>query len=102
MPDAFGFDAIGFLEAVGRGAFPPSAGDYGASVDALEIDQAQRRALRDRDPAALGALLSARSTMMCMIAVPDADEPERPSEAPGGGDDPPPEAPDSGAGTRPD
>jgi hypothetical protein len=61
--------ALRFLEAIG--AEPLSKARYQEAVSALNICSLQRRALADRDVASLKDLLGGRSTMMCMIMVPD-------------------------------
>ncbi|MCD9030270.1 hypothetical protein LDO32_00780 [Luteimonas sp. Y-2-2-4F] len=69
-------DAIGFLDTMGRGAFAADPGGaYAEAVDALEIDDGQRAALRARDAAALGRLLQARAATTCLIMTPDGGEP---------------------------
>lgn len=66
---------IQFLEAAGREpALSPV--DYAMAVAALEIPDAQRQALMERDHAALNALLGGRARMICMINAPDEDEHE--------------------------
>jgi len=66
---------IQFLVAAGREpALSPSG--YATAVAALEIPDAQRQALLERDPAALNALLGGRARMICMINAPDEEEHE--------------------------
>jgi hypothetical protein len=62
---------IRFLEEMGRRP-AMSAGAYAASVGALDADNAQRRALLDRDAKALGDMLGGYD-VRCLIAVPDPD-----------------------------
>lgn len=66
-------NAIEFLEALGRS--PVLAGAplqaYPDSVEALEVSDAERTALRDRDHAALNKLLDGRVRVMCLINTPD-------------------------------
>lgn len=67
-------NVIGFLESLGaRPALSPA--QYAAAVDALALDVAQARALRDRDAAALTGMLDGRPTMRCAIAMPEDDAP---------------------------
>ena len=63
-------NAIRFLELLGRRT-PLSPADYAASVAQLEVDDAQRRALLHRDPAALSALLGGRQKLMFAILAPE-------------------------------
>lgn len=56
--------------------------DYVAAVASLEVDNAQKNALLNRDVSALTELLDGRPTMFCMILAPDdAQEGERPDQA---------------------
>ncbi len=67
-------NVIQFLEAMGRKpALSPA--DYAASVAALEVDDAQRQALLERDHAGLNELLDGRVKMFCVIATPDERAP---------------------------
>src|SRR3546814_14105513 len=65
-------NAIQFLEALGRS--PVLAGDpflaCPDAVEALEVSEAERMALRDRDHAALNKLLDGRVRVMCLINKP--------------------------------
>ena len=70
-------NVIQFLESLGRN--PASAlphADYAAAVAALEIDDAQRQALLDRDHAALNGLLGGRAKVYCLVA-PAENEPQQ-------------------------
>lgn len=69
---------IQFLESMGRDASlrRMSAEDYAAAVAALDVDQAQREALLQRDPAGLNALLGGRTVQMAMILFP-VEQPNR-------------------------
>lgn len=62
-------NVIQFLEALGSNPSMTrlSAGDYAATVAALDADEAQRQALIARDHAALNDLLGGREKMACMI-----------------------------------
>src|SRR3546814_11960020 len=66
-------NASQFLEALGRS--PVLAGDpflaCPDAVEALEVSEAERMALRDRDHAALNKLLDGRVRVMCLITTPD-------------------------------
>jgi len=66
-------NVIRFLETMG--STPMSASEYAASVAALgrHVDPEQRRALLDRDHAALNDLLSGRATMRCAVFAGDDD-----------------------------
>ena len=70
-------NVIQFLESLGRNpaAALPHA-DYAAAVAALEIDDAQRQALLDRDHAALNGLLGGRAKVYCLVA-PAENEPQQ-------------------------
>jgi hypothetical protein len=75
-------DAIRFLESMGGDSSQAlaSSGDYAASVEALDIDGSQRRALLDRDHAALSEILGGRRQVLCSVFAPDEQEdgiPER-------------------------
>ena len=71
-------NVIQFLEVMGRnpGVHGAFAADYAASVALLEIDDAQRQALLDRDHAVLSDLVDGRPKMMCYITVPNPDDHE--------------------------
>jgi hypothetical protein len=71
---------IQFLESAGRK--PLTAAEYGATVAALEVDQASREALFARDHQTLNDLLGGRSKMYFMVVAPD-EEQDTPEEAPG-------------------
>jgi len=66
-------NVIRFLEAMGIA--PMSATEYAASVASLggQVGPEQRRALLDRDHAALNDLLSGRATMRCAVFAGDDD-----------------------------
>lgn len=74
---------IQFLEALGRN---PAPIDYAAAVARLDVDEPQRQALLDRNPAALNDLLGGRHKMFLLILpadepAPDSEEqPEEPAE----------------------
>ena len=67
-------NVIQFLEALGSNAALTklSAANYAANVAALNVDDAQRQALMDRDQGALNGLLGGRKKMRCMIWAPEA------------------------------
>ncbi|HVR81747.1 MAG TPA: hypothetical protein VHF02_06670 [Luteimonas sp.] len=65
-------NVIQFLEAVG--SKPLSPGEYAASVAELEVNDAQRQALFNRDHVTLNSLLDGRDIMHCMVATPDNEE----------------------------
>lgn len=69
-------DAIRFLESMGSDSSQSlaTARDYELSVDALEVDDAQRKALLDRDHAALSQMLGGRQQLLCSIFAPDEDQ----------------------------
>ena len=69
---------IQFLESMGRDASirRMSVEDYSAAVAVLDVDQAQREALLQRDHTALNDLLGGRSTQMMMSLFP-VEEPKR-------------------------
>ena len=62
-------NAIRFLEHLG--SRPLSAAEYAAGVAALEVDEAQRRALLDRNAVALNDLLGGRRKLMFAILAPE-------------------------------
>lgn len=73
---------IQFMEATGRNP-ALSAVAYAATVEALDVDASQRKALHERDPHAINALLEGRGTLYCLITTPDSDEPKRDDEEDG-------------------
>lgn len=75
-------NAIQFLETLGREPAPArgEAEAYASAVDALEIDAVEQRALIERDPSRLNALLGGRGMMAMLIATPDGSE--EPEETP--------------------
>lgn len=70
-------NVIQFLETLGNNPAMTrlSAADYAAAVAALDIDDAQRQALLNRDNAVLNDLLGGREKMLCVVWP--ADEPVR-------------------------
>ena len=62
-------NVIRFLESVG--STPLSAAEYSASVALLDVNSMQRQALMNGDHEGLSDLLGGRSSMRCMIMVPD-------------------------------
>lgn len=76
---------IQFLEAAGREPALSSAG-YATAVASLDIPDAQRQALLERDPSALNALLDGRPRMICMVNAPLEDEPHETAPDDGDGD----------------
>lgn len=94
--------AIQFLETLG--ANPASsawdADAYAQALAAVDIGQAQHRALAGRDAEALSKLLDGRMGMLCMVATPDGgetqDEPDKSDEDGSEPDD----ADDHAAGTQ--
>ena len=64
---------IQFLESAGReSSLSPVA--YATAVAALEIPDAQRQALLERDPTALNALMEGRPRLICLINAPLEDD----------------------------
>lgn len=75
---------IQFLEAAGRGlALSPAR--YAAAVAALDVDDAQRQALLDRDYIALNELLDGRAKVLCLITTPDQEHESNPDDSDGNG-----------------
>jgi len=64
-------NAISFLDAIGRR--PLSFTQYTDALALFDIDDEQRNALMNRDPAKLKALLGGRSKVMMMIWAPQED-----------------------------
>lgn len=75
-------NVIQFMEAAGRNP-ALSAAEYAARVEALDVDASQRKALHERDPHAINALLEGRAMLYCLITTPDSDEPKRDDEEDG-------------------
>lgn len=94
-------NVIRFLESMGSDPSLArlSPAGYAAAVSALELDDAQRQALQDRDAVTLNALLGGQPKMYCAQFPGREDHPaKREDDAP---DDEPqeneePEAPSSG------
>jgi hypothetical protein len=87
-------NVIRFLETLGSNPAltKMSAAEYAAAVVALDVDDAQRQALIDRDQDALNGLLGGRYDMMCILWP--ADEPakeDQPDDEQAPGEDAPPE-----------
>lgn len=72
-------NVIEFLEATGRNP-ALSAVEYAATVEALNVDASQRKALHERNPHVISALLEGRGALYCLITTPDSDEPKRDDE----------------------
>jgi hypothetical protein len=95
-------NAIQFLEALGANPASSSwdADAYAQALAAVDIDEAQHRALTGRDTEALAKLLDGRVHMLCMVATPDGgetqDEPDKSDEDGSEPDD----ADDDAAGTQ--
>lgn len=91
-------NAIQFLESIShhpaliRGA----SRAYAEAVAVLDVDDAQREALLDRDHAALNALLNGRSQMLCAICAPDDEQEAIPDEGDVDGDGVPDDEPSPG------
>ena len=66
-------NVIQILEKMGSNP-SRSAGDYAATVSALDLDGQQKRALLQNDPAALNELLAGRKQVFCAIFAEEADE----------------------------
>jgi hypothetical protein len=79
---------VRFLESVGR--HPATVfsrpTDYIRAVASLDVDEAQRLALLNRDSSALGSLLNARTEMICAICTPDDEQGAVPDEGDVDGD----------------
>ncbi|WP_159015673.1 hypothetical protein [Cognatiluteimonas profundi] len=61
--------AIRFLETVGSNAL--SAANYEGAVAGLEVDELHRKALLQRNPAALNDILGGRPTMFFGVLAPE-------------------------------
>ncbi len=83
-------NVIQFLEALGQN---PAPADYAAAVAALDIDEAQRQALLDRDLATLNDLLGGRGKVYCVVVPAEEEEPLNDEKDPG--DEAPDDADDS-------
>lgn len=66
-------NSIQFLETLGRNPalIPGALQAYAEAVESLEVSEAERMALRDRDQTALNGLLDGRARMLCVICTPD-------------------------------
>jgi hypothetical protein len=88
MGEAQMSNVIRMLETMGaQPAMTP--GEYAAAVRLLDTDEAQRKALLERDADTLNALLGGRPRMICMIATPQ--EEDAPARAPDEQEDAPSE-----------
>ena len=76
-------NVIQFLESLGSRP-APSPAEYAATVAALDVAPAARKALTERDHAALNDLLDGRATMFCFVAMPDESEQEAIPDEPDG------------------
>ncbi len=65
-------NVIRFLETLGSKQL--SAGEYAAIVAALEVDTSEKRALLDRDHAALNDLLGGRKKLRFAILAADDEQ----------------------------
>ncbi|GAB3383613.1 hypothetical protein [Lysobacter fragariae] len=83
-------NVVQFLETLGRNP----ALNYSAAVAALDVEDAERRALLARDQAALNDLLGGRKKVLCALFPAEGDEPKQ-DEQPDDG-----EAPDGEASIR--
>ena len=64
-------NAISFLDAIGNR--PLSFTQYADALALLDVDDEQRHALLNRDPAKLKELLGGRSRVMMMVWAPQED-----------------------------
>jgi len=88
-----------FLEEMGQASNAAmSDSQYAAAVARLDVDAAQRRALLDRDHAALNDLLGGRATMFFGLVPAENDEPQKDDD----GEDTPQESPDTDRTDRAD
>jgi hypothetical protein len=72
---------IQFLEKMASNAsFGRSAMEYQAAVTQLKIDDVQQKALLSHDLEGLSRSLVGRTTMTCLIWVPDEDVPAKENE----------------------
>lgn len=62
-------NTIRFLESMGANGVSPA--DYAATVAALDVDQAEKVALLQRDDAALSDLLGGRQKMFFAVLAPE-------------------------------
>lgn len=87
-------NVIAFLEKMGNNAALANQApqDYAATVDALGLDDAPRKALLDRDASALNGLLGGRLEMMCFLFPADGEE-KKDGDEPAEGDTPAEDAP---------
>ena len=83
-------NVIAFLEKMGsRPALATlSPDDYAAAVASLDLDDAPRQALLDRDAVALNGLLGGRLQMMSFLFPADGDEKKDGEEQEGDGEEP--------------
>ena len=70
---------IQFLESLGTN--PSAALDYEAAIAALDVAEMERRALRERDHAALNDLLGGRCKMFFGVLAPH-EEPQEEEDVP--------------------
>jgi hypothetical protein len=71
-------NAIQFLATLGIN--PLTATEYAATVSMLNVNEAQRTALLDRDEVALNTLLDGRTRLYCAVCAPDEREEPSPDE----------------------
>jgi hypothetical protein len=73
-------NVVQFLEALARNPKPLSLEEFIAAVSDANLDPVVRKALLERDVAALGRELDARGTMFCMVFPADNEEPKEGDE----------------------
>ena len=76
-------NVIRFLETLGNNPAQSrlSAAEYAAAVAVLDVDDAERQALLNRDQVALNDLLGGREKMLCLVWP--SDEPGKEDDQPG-------------------
>lgn len=82
-------DVIRFLAGMGAAAPLPPA-QLAEAIAALDVGDAERRALREGDVEALSGLLGGRDRMWCAVFEPERQPDQQPNRQPDG-DEPEPE-----------
>jgi hypothetical protein len=81
-------NVVQFLEALARNPKSMSYDEFIAAVAGADLDTAVRKALLERDVAALSKQLSVRNAMFCVVFPADNEQPKEGEEQDDGGEVP--------------
>ena len=71
---------IDFLQALGDGSATTADAGFVAAVDALEVDDAMRQALLNRDQDAINLILGGRQNVFCLLVPAEEDDKQQDDE----------------------